>query len=205
MTLRQLLIQRAARLQGRPALSAPGWGTLSYGAWRNRVEGIGLGLMAEGLEPGSRVFATRGDAWDWAAETAAACCGLVWNAAAAPMDVALFGGPRFNDELGRQGYHDREERVKPEAPFHAGLTQGEVLQRLQRWNRRLGWDHDSVLRLPLTCLGDPEARAALWNALYAGAHAVLEEGGAVGKKGWFSAAPKASAWDPTPFEGFWNA
>ena len=45
-TLRDLLIQRAARLQGRPALTAPEWGTLTYAQLRNRAEGVALGLLA---------------------------------------------------------------------------------------------------------------------------------------------------------------
>ncbi|HJW08963.1 MAG TPA: hypothetical protein VJ483_04965 [Holophagaceae bacterium] len=207
MTLRHLLIQRAARLQERPALSAPDWGTLSYGAWRNRVEGIGLGLLAEPIPPGSPVFAHRGDAWDWAAETAAACCGLVWDPKAPELDPALFGGARFNDEHGRQGYHDRDDLVRDETPFHAGLTQGEVLLRLQRWNRSLGWDHATELRLPSSRLADPETRAALWNALYAGAYVRLEPEAGTAAKGWFGRAREthtAPTWDPEPFRDFWK-
>ncbi|HJU84402.1 MAG TPA: hypothetical protein VJ600_09340 [Holophagaceae bacterium] len=208
MTLRQLLIQRAARLQERPALTAPAWSTLGYGAWRNRVEGLGLGLLADGTPPGAAVFARRGDAWDWAAEVAAACCGLRWDSEGQVMDPALFGGPRFNDEHGRRAYHDREELVTAGTPFHRGLDQGEVMLRLQRWNRRLGWDHDTEVRVPLARLPEPEVRAALWNALYAGAHAVLTPGEEAPSKGWLGRLRRggvAPSWDPGPFEGFWEA
>ena len=207
MTLRQLLIQRAARLQERAALTAPGWGTLGYGAWRNRVEGIGLGLLAEDLPPGTKVFSRQGDAWVWAAEVAAACCGLAWDPAAPDLDEALFGGPRFNDEHGRRGYHDREELVTAETPFHAGLGQGEVMLRLQRWNRRLGWDHDTVVRVPLARVAEPAARAALWNALYAGAHAVLMED-TPPARGLLDRLRRRGGhpdWDPSPFADFWEA
>ena len=61
-TLRDLLIQRAARLQGRPALTTPDWGTLSYAQLRNRVEGVALGLLA--TDPPSTVFCGTGTPWD---------------------------------------------------------------------------------------------------------------------------------------------
>ena len=76
-TLRDLLIQRAARLQDRPALTTPDWGTLSYAQLRNRVEGVALGLLA--IESRPVVFSATGTAWDWAAEVAAAASGLAWD------------------------------------------------------------------------------------------------------------------------------
>lgn len=212
MTLRKLLIQRAARLQERPALTAPGWGTLDYGQWRNRVEGVALGLLAEALPVEAPVFASTGGPWDWAAEVAAACCGLRWDPAAAPIPAAILGGPRFNDELGRQGYHDREDLVEEGTLFCNGLHHAELLLRLQRLNRRLGWDHDTVLRLPAERLGQSELgaelRAALWSALYAGSHARLEPSAEARGGGFLSRWRRGSAsdapWDPEPFRGFWE-
>ena len=48
-------------------------------------------------------------------------------------------------------------------------------------------------------------RAALWNALYAGAHVVLLEAVSPGKgpASWFKKAPPPT-WDPSLFEGFWD-
>jgi hypothetical protein len=208
--LRQLLIQRAARLQSRPALTAPGWGTLSHGAWRNRVEGLALGLMAEDPPPVS-TFSRTGSAWDWALEVAAACAGIRWNPSAPQADSALFGGPRFNDEHGRRAYHDREELLGPEASFDARHTHGGMMLRLQRWNRTLGWDHDTVLRLPLSALATDAARAALWNLQYAGGHAVLLEDAPSssnspgrGLDSLFKRKPEAAPWQPAVFEGFWS-
>lgn len=208
--LRQLLIQRAARLQGRPALTAPDWGTLSHGAWRNRVEGVALGILAA-TSPPEAIFSRTGTAWDWAAEVAAACAGLRWDPAAEPVDPAVLGGPRFNDEHGRRPYHDREDSLDAGSAFTGGLSQGELMLRLQRGNRRLGWDHGTVLRLPLAALPTPEGRAALWNLLYAGGHAVLEPAGAAPAKGLralFRRAPVLQpgevAWQPETFAGFWD-
>lgn len=186
-TLRALLIQRAARLQERPALTAPAWGRLAYPAFRNRVEGIALGLMAGHPAPGTALGGRGAGPWDWACEVAAACCGLVWDPAAPPADPDLLGGPRFNDEAGRQPYHDRDADLGPDTPFQAGLTHGELLLRLRRLNGRLGWDHETEVRIPEAGLGTPEARAALWSVLYAGGHAVLDPGMAL--------------WDPAPFRG----
>ena len=201
--LRQLLIQRAARLQERPALSAPGWGTLSSGAWRNRVEGVALGLMAE--DPPPRAVTSRtGTAWDWALEVAAACAGIPRDADAPEVDVAILGGPRFNDDEGRRAYHDREASLAAETPFDATRTHGDMMLALQRWNRRLGWDHDTVLRLPLAELGTEAARAALWNALYAGAHAVLLEEAPPPKGLARLFRSPETPWDPTAFESFWD-
>lgn len=209
-TLRQLLIQRAARLQGRPALTAPDWGTLSHGAWRNRVEGVALGILA--VEPApAAVFSRTGTPWDWAAEVAAACAGLRWDPGSPPVDPAVLGGPRFNDEQGRRAYHDREDSLDADTAFDGRLSQGEVMLRLQRWNRRLGWDHDTSLRLPLAALPTPEGRAALWNLLYAGGHARIEPGIAAPARGLRSLfrrgpslEPGEAAWDPSVFTGFWD-
>jgi hypothetical protein len=202
-TLRQLLIQRAARLQERPALSTPDWGTLGYGQFRNRVEGVALGLLATPRVPGSAVFHPGSGPWGWAAEVAAACCGLRWEPGGAEVGEAILGGPRFNDEEGRGPYHDREEAVGAGLAFHGGLSQGEVLRRLARLNVRLGWDHDHELRLPLDSSATPEGRAALWSALYAGAHAKLETEERPRRR-WFGGKDEAPPFDPEPFRGFWD-
>jgi len=202
--LRQLLIQRAARLQERPALTAPGWGTLGSGAWRNRVEGVALGLMAQDPPPAA-TFSRTGGPWDWALEVAAACAGIPRDPRAPEADAALFGGPRFNDDHGRRAYHDREETLDAATPFDTRLSHGDMMLRLQRWNRRLGWDHDTVVRVPLAELASDSARAALWNALYAGAHAVLQETEPPPKgfASWFKKT-EPLAWDPSVFDGFWD-
>jgi hypothetical protein len=179
-TLRALLIQRAARLQEWPAVSAPEWGTLKYPAFRNRVEGVALGLMAA---PPAAVSSRSGGPWDWACEVACASCGLLWDPAGA-ADPELLGGARFNSEEGRQLYHDCDP--DPETLFTPGLTHAELLARLRRLNGRLGWDHDTGITLPLADLATKEVRAALWSALYAGAHATLQPGPVRG-------------WDPEPF------
>jgi len=188
VTLQALLFQRAARLQEWPALTAPGWGTLRYPALRNRVEGVALGLMAQEAPTGTRIFSARGDAWDWAAEMACACCGLVWAPDGSPVPGEVLGGSRFNDDAGRQAYHDREHDLLESTPFVGGLDHGELLARLAQLNRRLGWDHDTTVQLPLAGLGGAEARGALWSALYGGSHAVLEPGPVPG-------------WDPGVFRG----
>jgi len=110
-TLRDLLIQRAARLQGRPALTTTDWGTLSYAQLRNRVEGVALGLLA--TEPPSAVFCATGTPWDWAAELAAAASGLAWDPAGQAVPPEVLGGARFNAEAGRGPYHAREQLVGP--------------------------------------------------------------------------------------------
>jgi len=189
-TLRDLLLQRAARLQGRPALTAPGWGTLSYFQLRNRAEGVALGLLAD--LPPDRVFCATATAWDWAAELATAASGLRWDVTGQAVPGEVLGGPRFNAEGGRSPYHAREALVKASTPFTAGLDHGELLTRLRRLNVQLGWDHDTQVDLPLARLGEAPLRAALWSALYAGAHAVLGAN-----------PPTAPAWDPEPFSGFW--
>ena len=204
--LRQLLIQRAARLQDRPALTAPGWGTLSSGAWRNRVEGVALGLMAQDPPPAS-VFSRSGTAWDWALEVAAACAGLRFDPAAPKADPAILGGARFNDDHGRRAYHDHEESLGADTPFDARHTHGDMMLSLQRWNRKLGWDHDTTLRIPIAALPTEAGRAALWNLLYAGGHAVLVEDGPPASRGlsrFFRRGSAASAWNPSHFDGFWN-
>lgn len=170
MSLRLLLIQRAARLQQRPAFTCPPWPTLDYAAFRNRVEGTGFGLLAEGLEA---CHAATGTPWDWAAEVAAAAAGLRWDPTAPAVPERVLGGPAFNDDVGRGLFHDREALVTEDTPFTATLTQGEFLRRLARLNPHLGWDHDTVVRLPHAAWGSPALRGALWSALYAGAHAIV--------------------------------
>jgi hypothetical protein len=187
ITLRDLLIQRAARLQGRPALTAPGWGTLSYSQFRNRVEGVALGVLA--VDPPLKLFSTTGTAWDWVAEVAAAASGLTWDPAGLTVPTEVLGGARFNDEEGRGPYHHREQAVQADTPFTASLNQGELMARLRRLNIELGWDHDTRTELPLAQLRTAAVRAALWSALYAGSHAVVGE---------------ASAWGPEPFQNLWH-
>lgn len=199
-TLRQLLIQRAARLQEAPALATKAWGSLSYGRFRNRVEGVALGLMALGLPPGAAVSPGAGVPWDWVAEVAAACCGLRWDPAGQPLPAALLGGAAFNDEAGRQPYHDREEAVGPDTPFLPGWTHGAWLARLQRLNRTLGWDHRTAVALPPAAMATPEGRAAAWSALYAGASLRLED--PEPRPGWFGRTRSVvPPWDPGPFSG----
>jgi hypothetical protein len=202
LTLRDLIIQRAARLQGRPALTTPGWGTLGYGQLRNRAEGVALGLLAAPAPPS--IHSATGTPWDWAAELAAAAAGLAWEADGQVVPAEVLGGPRFNAEEGRGPYHAREQIVTPDTPFHAGLTQGELLLRLRRLNAVLGWDHDTRVDLPLARLGEPALRAALWSALYAGVHTVLEpEAPPAG--GWLARFRRPTApWDPRPFESLWS-
>ena len=184
-TLRTLLVERAARLQGRPALRAPGLEPLDYLGLRRKVEGIALGLLALGPPP--VVHAATGTPWDWLAEVAAAACGLPWDPAGT-IPAEVLGGDAFNAEAGRGPYHAREARVLEDTPFAPGLGQGEVLGRLRALNRTLGWDHETRLTLPLGALGTPGVRAALWSALYAGAAVDL--------------APSAP-FDPGPFSRFW--
>jgi len=201
-TLRDLLIQRAARLQERPALTAPGWGTLSYAQLRNRIEGVALGLLA--IELGPAVFSATGTAWDWAAEVAAAASGLAWDPAGQAVPPEVLGGARFNDEGGRGPYHAREQVVQASTPFTSGLDHGEIMAQLRRLNVKLGWDHATQVGLPLARLGEAPVRAALWSALYAGAHAELESPSS-GPSGiparWQKGAP---SWDSGPFLGFWQ-
>ncbi len=188
MTLRLLLIQRAARLQQRPAFSCAPWPTLSYSGFRNRVEGVGFGLLAANLEA---VHARTGTPWDWMVELAAAAAGLRWDPSAPPVPAAILGGDEFNSEGGRGLFHDREAHVTDDTPFTSTLTHGDFHQRLVRLNLRLGWDHDTVARLPRAAWGTPALRGALWSALYAGAHAVLvDDSGAAKARGWFAPKPE---------------
>ena len=201
-TLRDLLIQRAARLQDRPALTAPDWGTLTYAQLRNRAEGVALGLLA--TPPPPALHAATGTPWDWAAELAVAASGLIWNDTGQPVPPDALGGPRFNAEAGRGAYHAREQVVSTATPFGAGLSQGELMARLRRLNTVLGWDHDTRVELPLARLGEPALRAALWSALYAGAHAVLVVAGLPTRRLLARLQRPQSPWDPTPFETLWS-
>ncbi|WP_306591236.1 hypothetical protein [Geothrix sp. 21YS21S-4] len=186
-TLRDLLIQRAARLQDRPALTAPDWGTLSYARLRNRAEGVAFGLLAE-PHPTAGWFSSTGTPWDWMAELAVAASGLAWDPAGMPVPPEILGGSRFNLDAGRGLYHAREQTVAEDTPFAAGLAHGEFMTRLRRLNRILEWDHESAVELPLARLGEPPLRAALWSLLYAGGHAILQS---------------LPVWNPTPFEELW--
>ncbi len=170
--LRELLIQRAARLQERPAVSAPDWGTLSYAQFRNRVEGVARGLLAQ-VPPPEAVGCATGSPWDWVAEVAAAASGLVWDPARATLPPEVLGGSLFNAEAGRGPFHEQEQQIHEATPFLGSQTQTEHLARLKALNRRLGWDHETRVTLPLERLAEPPVRNALWSALYAGAHAVL--------------------------------
>lgn len=185
-TLRQLLIQRAARLQEFPAFSAPDFEALNYFQLRNRVEGVALGLMAKAPEADVSFWRAEADPWAWMAEVAVACCGFRWDPRGSGVAPECLGGTAFNSEDGRQAYHDREGAVEADSPFLEGLTQGELLRRLQRLNRSLGWDHRTVLDLPCTAMGSPVGRGALWSLLYAGGRArILARG----------------TWDSGPFVG----
>jgi hypothetical protein len=187
-TLRDLLLQRAARLQDRPALTGADGEALGYAALRRRVEGVAMGLL---LRPEPRGgIATTGTAWDWVAELALATSGLPWDPQGEALPPALLGGEAFHPEAGRGALHALEHRLTAATPFTAGLTHGDLLRRLQRLNPRLGWDHETTLRLPGDGWSAPALRAALWNALYAGAHAVVGGDG---------------PWDATPFQDFWEA
>ena len=194
-TLRDLLIQRAARLQERPALTTPDWGTLSYAQLRNRAEGVALGLLVG--EPAPVVFSATGTAWDWAAELAAAASGLTWEATGQTVSREVLGGASFNHEGGRGPYHAKEQLVQPATPFASGLDHGELMTRLRRLNVQLGWDHSTQVDLPLERLGEAPVRAALWSALYAGAHAVLAAKAPIGLSSRFKAS--SPAWQELPF------
>lgn len=202
--LRKLLIQRAARLQERPALTAPAWGRLDYSQFRNRVEGVAMGLMAAPCPAGAAFFSATGTPWDWVSEAAAACCGLQWEMAGARVDPEILGGARFNDELGRGPYHEREREVDGSTLFSGTLDHAAMVQRLQRMNRKLGWDHETEIRLPSDQIGTHQVRAALWCALYAGGHAILEAA-AQPPQGMFSRrAARPAAFDPAPFSELWG-
>jgi hypothetical protein len=196
-TLRALLIQRAARLQQRPAFRCEGW-SLDYGQLRNRVEGLAMGLLATERPPGAATFLPGSSPWAWMAELAAACCGLRWDPAGDVIEDTLLGGPRFHDEGGRGPYHDRDKAMGPETPFTATLTHGELLLRLRRLNDRLGWDHETVLHLPTRALGTPGGRGALWSTLYAGASVQVDSAApARGLRRWLQSAP--APFDPSAF------
>lgn len=206
-TLRDLLIQRAARLQDRPALTTLDWGTLSYTQLRNRVEGVALGLLSldhSSLDPPA-LFSATGSPWDWAAELAAAASGLGWDPAGQAVPVDVFGGPRFNHEGGRGVYHDREQLVHASTPFTPNLDHGELMARLRRLNVQLGWDHTTRIELPFAELGSAPVRAALWSALYAGAHAVLALDAAAPGALLGPFRRDSAAWDPMPFQNLWTA
>jgi hypothetical protein len=201
-TLRDLLIQRAARLQDRAALTSPDWGRLDFIQLRNRAEGIAFGLLAEMGLPDS-VFAATGSTWDWAAELAAAASGLAWDPAGWPIPSDILGGSRYHSDAGRGRYHGREGAVSEETLFHRGLVQGEVLHRLAHLNDRLGWDHETEVHLPFDRFGEPAFRATLWSALYGGSHAMIifpERPGFLARQ---KRAPEHE-WDPSLFSGFWD-
>lgn len=186
-TLRDLLLQRAARLQERPAFTGPDGNTLSHAHLRRRVEGVAMGLL---LDPTlHRAHCATGTPWDWIAELAIATSGLLWDPEAPALAPALLGGEAFHPEAGRGALHALEHALSPTTPFTPELTHGALLTRLQRSNPRLGWDHDTVVSLPDGCWGAPAFRAALWNALYAGAHVRIHG---------------AMAWDASPFQPFWE-
>ncbi len=202
--LRALLIQRAARLQERPAFTAPSWGPLNYSQFRNRVEGVALGLLASTYPTGTALFCATGTPWDWASEVAIACCGLRWEMTGAIVNPEILGGSRFNDEHGRGPYHEREHEVDERTMFSGRLDHAAMMQRLQRMNRILGWDHETEVRFPFVRSGTHEVRAALWCALYAGSHAILEDEPQP-RIGLFKRrVAQQAAFNPAPFSEFWD-
>lgn len=201
--LRELLIQRAARLQERPALTEPTWGGVNYNRFRNRVEGVALGLLASACPIGTALFCSTGTPWDWAAEVAAACCGLRWEAAGAVVNPGILGGERFNDEHGRGPYHERGHELDGSTLFSGTLDHAAMMKRLGRMNRLLGWDHETEVHLPLAQLGTRGVRGALWCALYAGGHVILEAESPPPKGIFKSRTAQRAAFDPAPFSEFW--
>lgn len=201
--LRKLLIQRAARLQERPAFTAPSWGLLNYSQFRNRVEGVALGLLATACPLGTALFCATGTPWDWVSELAVACCGLRWEMAGAIANPEILGGSRFNDEHGRGPYHEREHEVDGSTLFSGRLDHAAMMQRLQRMNRILGWDHETEVWFSLAQIGTSEVRAALWCALYAGSYAILEDETPAPKSFFKRRAVQRAAFDPEPFSEFW--
>lgn len=169
-TLRHLILQQGARLQERPALTCPEWGTLSYMALRNRVEGLALGLAAADFP--DPIHCATGTPWDWVAELATAACGLRWSPDAPALDPAFLGGSRFQDEAGRQAYHDRDEAVQADTLFTAGHTHETFLRHLRRLNRELGWDHTLRIHHSPISQNPLLARAQLWSAFFAGSHMI---------------------------------
>lgn len=203
-TLRSLLLQRAARLQERPAFTAPAWGTLDYSHFRARVEGLAMGLLATGCPCGTALFCATGTPWDWAVEVAVACSGLRWEKTGTLVEPTLLGGSRFNAEQGRGPYHEQEEKLNGNTLFSGSLDHAAMLQRLRRLNRILGWDHQTNVRLPLARIGAPEIRAALWCALYAGSHAILEDEPPAPKGMFKRWTAQQAVFDPGPFYEFWG-
>lgn len=202
--LRKLLIQRAARLQERPAFTAPSWGTLDYSHFRARVEGLAMGLLATTCPCGTALFCATETPWDWAAEVAVACSGLRWEKTGTLVEPGLLGGSRFNDEHGRGPYHERERELDGSTLFSGSLDHAAMLQRLQRMNRILGWDHETKVWFPIARIGTPEIRAALWCALYAGSHAILEDEPPAPKSIFKRRTLQQAAFDPVPFYEFWG-
>ena len=79
------------------------------------------------------------------------------------------------------------------------------MARLRRLNISLGWDHDTRVDLPLAHLGEPPLRAALWSALYAGAHAVLVAGTPAAAGFLVRRRPVSPlAWSPEAFLEVWR-
>lgn len=202
--LRALLIQRAARLQERLAFTAPPWDALNYSQFRNRVEGVALGLMASAWPLETPIFCATNTPWDWAAEVAAACCGLRWEKDGMHVPAEILGGTRFNDEQGRGAYHERDHEVNGKTLFTGTLDHAGMLQKLQRMNRLLGWDHESKEYFPPDQIGTPAVRAALWCVLYAGGQGILEDRFQP-RTGIFRrlAAPRP-VFNPAPFTEFWT-
>ncbi len=193
-TLRHLLVQRAARLQDRPALSCKAWGTLNYSQFRNRVEGVALGLMATSQSIGTLYYTgERGEAnnihdhaeidiqrptyepWIWIAEVAAIACGFIWSSQGDLISPSILGGRHFNNEEGRGPFHDRDAELTGSCFAVPGLSHQQILLRMQRENEKLGWDHTTKLELSQPDVTTSNGRALLWNALYAGSHVVLTE------------------------------
>jgi hypothetical protein len=202
--LRKLLIQRAARLQERSALTSSSWGLLNYNQFRNRVEGVALGLSATTCPVGTGVFCATGTPWDWASEVAAACCGLRWERSGAIVNTEILGGSGFNDEHGRGPYHEREQEVNGGTIFAGSLDHAAVMLKLQRMNRILGWDHETEVSFPLALIGISPVRAGLWCALYAGSHAILEDEPTLSKGIINRRMAQRAAFDPAPFSEFWG-
>lgn len=192
-TLRQLLIQRAARLQERPALSCRAWGTLNYSQYRNRIEGVALGLMADKPAVGELVFMDQKDLgwfnayeqleqflaiqepWSWICEVAAATCGLVWNLEGYRINPSIAGGALFNNELGRGEFHNRDQEINKATLLTLTHSHAQMLSKMQRTNSILGWDHKSEIHLPIEHLTTPVGRAMLWNGIYGGSHIILKD------------------------------
>jgi hypothetical protein len=150
------------------------------------------------------VFSATGTAWDWAAEMAAAAAGLGWDPTGQVVPPEVLGGVHFNDEDGRGPYHTREQAVLASTPFTSGLSHGEILTQLGRLNVALGWDHTSIAELPLAQLAEPALRAALWSALYAGAHVILREPSTVASGTQIRSRQAPSRWEAAPFQAIFG-